>query len=83
MSKAALEVLKNVNYDVTQEALMDNVNTELQGVAKEESAKQLADWEASQKHAQVQDSDDEFDDLDDDPVLAALQQKRMDELKSR
>jgi len=83
MSKSALDVLKDVNYEVTQEALISNVNEDLQKVAKEESAKQLADWEASQKKAQIEDDDDDFDDLDDDPVLAQLQQKRLDELKSK
>eukprot|EP00326_Haptolina_ericina_P005577 CAMPEP_0181219938 /NCGR_PEP_ID=MMETSP1096-20121128/28564_1 /TAXON_ID=156174 ORGANISM="Chrysochromulina ericina, Strain CCMP281" /NCGR_SAMPLE_ID=MMETSP1096 /ASSEMBLY_ACC=CAM_ASM_000453 /LENGTH=234 /DNA_ID=CAMNT_0023312395 /DNA_START=53 /DNA_END=757 /DNA_ORIENTATION=+ len=83
MSKAALDVLKNVNYEVTQEALMSNVNEDLQKVAKEESANQLAAWEASRKHAQVEEDDDDFDDFDDDPVLQQLQQKRIEELKSR
>jgi len=82
MSKAALETLKAVNYDVTQEALVKNVNEDLQKVAQEESEKQLAEWEANQKRAQIEADDDEFDDLDDDPVLAQLQQKRLDELKS-
>jgi len=83
MSKTALDVLKDVNFEVTQEALIQNVNADLQQVAKEESAKQQAIWQASQKQAHVQHSDDEFDDLDDDPVLHQLQQKRLAELKSR
>ncbi|KAL1521635.1 hypothetical protein AB1Y20_021293 [Prymnesium parvum] len=83
MSKAALETLKAVNYDVTQEALVKNVNEDLQKVAKEESLKQLAEWEANQKKAQLEEDHDEFDDMDDDPVLQQLQQKRLNELKSR
>eukprot|EP00966_Prymnesium_polylepis_P059177 1371666-Prymnesium_polylepis.1 len=82
MSKSALETLKAVNYDVTQEALVKNVNEDLQKVAKEESEKQLAEWEANQKKAQLEDEDDEFDDFDDDPVMQQLQQKRLEELKS-
>lgn len=83
MNGGALETLKAVNFDVTREALEKNVNEDLQKVAKEESAKQLADWEASQKRAMVEDEDDEFDDMDDDPVLAQLQQKRIEEMKSK
>lgn len=81
----ALDVLKNVNMDVTQEALLKNVNEELQQTAAEESANQLAQWEASQKRAQIEEEedDDDFGDLDDDPVLAQLQQKRIADLKSR
>lgn len=83
MSTAALETLKAVNYEVTQEALVKNVNEDLQKVALEESHKQLAEWEASQKKALLEASDDEFDEMDDDPVLKQLQQKRLEELKSR
>jgi len=83
MSKSALETLKAVNYDVTQEALVKNVNEDLQKVAQEESEKQLAEWEAAQNKAQIEEDDDDFDDFDDDPVLKSLQQKRLDELKSR
>lgn len=83
MSKSALETLKSVNYDVVQDALVRNVNEDLQKVAKDESEKQLAEWEAKQKKAQLEDEADDLDDMGDDPVVQQLQQKRLDELKSR
>lgn len=73
-----------VNMDVTQEALMQNVSEELQQTAKVEHEGQLQAWQDAQKHAQVE-KDDEFDEDDygDDDILKQLQQKRMDEMKSK
>uniref|UniRef100_A0A7S2BSD8 Phosducin domain-containing protein n=1 Tax=Haptolina brevifila TaxID=156173 RepID=A0A7S2BSD8_9EUKA len=80
----AADILNAVNMEVTQEALMKNVNEELQDTAKAEAENQLAEWQASQKHAQVE-KEDEFDDDDfeDDEVLQQLQQKRIDEYKKK
>jgi len=80
----AADILNAVNMEVTQEALLNNVNEELQQTAKEEAQSQLEAWQASQKHAQIE-KEDEFDedDFDDDDILKQLQQKRMDEYKAK
>jgi len=80
----AADILNAVNMEVTQDALIQNVNEELQQTAKVETENQIAEWQARQKHAQVE-KDDEFDDDDfeDDDILAQLQQKRMAEYKKK
>lgn len=80
----AADILNAVNMEVTQDALIKNVNDELQDTAKKEAANQLAEWESMQKQAQIE-KDDEFDEdeFDDDPVLAQLQQKRMNDMKAK
>jgi thiol-disulfide isomerase/thioredoxin len=80
----AADILNAVNMEVTQEALLDNVNTELQQTAKEEAQNQLAEWEAAQKTAQVEKEDDfDEDDFDDDDILQQLQQKRLGDLQKK
>jgi len=80
----AADILNAVNMDVTQEALMKNVNDELEQTAKAEFQDQMADWEASQKHAQIEKEDDfDEDDFGDDDLLQELQQKRLTELQKR
>lgn len=80
----AADILNAVNMEVTQDALLKNVNDELQQTAKVEAENQLAEWNAAQKSAQVE-KDDEFDDDDfeDDAILAQLQQKRIAEMKAK
>jgi len=81
----AADILNAVNMDVTQEALMDNVTSELQETAKHEHKQQVADWEAMQKKAQVE-KDDEYDEDDeflDDVAAMDLQQKRLKALQDR
>ena len=61
-------ILNKVNMDVTQEALIKNVNTDLMATADEESKLQVEQWEAAQKHAKIEEKDDfdeaDFDDAD-------------------
>jgi len=80
----AADILNSVNMDVTQEALIKNVNTELQQTAKEEAKNQMEAWEAAQKKAQIE-QDDEFDedDLLDDKEIQDLQQKRLADLQQK
>jgi hypothetical protein len=80
----AADILNAVNMDVTQEALMNNVNDELQQTAKEEAARQVAEWEASQKKAQIAD-DDEFEDDEflNDKELQDLQEKRLADMQKK
>lgn len=80
----AADILNAVNMEVTQEALLNNVNTELQETAQAEAQSQMEAWEASQKKAQIE-ADDDFDDDEfmDDKVIADLQQKRLEDLKKR
>jgi len=80
----AADILNAVNMEVTQDALIANVNEDLQKTAKTEAANQLAQWEAAQKHAQVEKEDDfDEDDFEDDDILAQLQQKRLAEYKAK
>lgn len=80
----AADILNAVNMEVTQDALIKNVNEELQETAKVESQNQLAEWNACQKHAQIEKEDDfDEDDFEDDAILASLQQKRMAEYKAK
>ena len=80
----AADILNAVNMDVTQEALLRNVNDELQDTAKKEAANQIAEWEASQKRAQVEQEDD-FDDDEffDDKELQDLQAKRLADMQKK
>jgi hypothetical protein len=81
----AADILNAVNMEVTQDALMKNVNDELQETAKVEAANQMAEWESMQKKAQIDDDGDEFDDDDflDDKELHDLQQKRLTDLQKK
>jgi len=81
----AADILNAVNMEVTQDALMNNVNDELQQTAKEEASRQVAEWEASQKKAQIEDDDDGFDDDDflNDKELDDLQAKRLADLQKK
>jgi len=78
------DILKAVTMDHTQEALMKNVNGELEQTAKAERQNQIAEWEASQKKAQIEIEDD-FDDDEflDDKELQELQSKRMADMKKK
>ncbi len=77
-------ILNKVNMDVTQDALIRNVNEDLLKTAEEESLNQVAEWEAAQKQAKIEEKDEfDDDDFDDDEVLAALQKKRMTEMQKR
>jgi len=80
----AADILNAVNMEVTQDALLKNVNDELQETAKAEAQNQLAEWEAAQKKAQIADEDD-FDDDEflDDKELQDLQEKRLADLKKK
>jgi len=80
----AADILNAVNMEVTQDALLKNVNDELQQTAKVEAENQLAEWNAAQKSAQVEKDDDfDDDDFEDDAILAQLQQKRIAEMKAK
>jgi len=80
----AADILNAVNMEVTQDALIKNVNDELQETAKVEAENQLAEWQAAQKSAQVEKDDDfDDDDFEDDAILAQLQQKRIAEMKAK
>ena len=80
----AADILNAVNMEVTQDALLKNVNDELEQTAKAEFKDQMAEWEASQKHAQIEKEDDfDEDEFGDDDVLQELQQKRLTELQKR
>ena len=80
----AADILNAVNMEVTQDALMKNVNDELQQTAKAEAQNQLAEWEAAQKKAQIE-ADDDFDDDEflDDKELQDLQQKRLADMQKK
>lgn len=80
----AADILNAVNMDVTQEALMKNVNDELQETAKIEAANQMAEWEAMQKKATIEEEDD-FDDDEflNDKELQDLQDKRLADLQKK
>jgi len=80
----AADILNAVNMEVTQDALIKNVNDELQETAKEEAQNQLEAWEAAQKKAQIE-KDDDFDDDEflDDKVLQDLQAKRLADMQAK
>jgi len=78
-----LAILNEVNTEVTQEALISNVNSDLQKVALDESKKQLANWEASQRKATVEEEEEDLEDFEDDDLLRELTQKRLADMKSR
>lgn len=80
----AADILNAVNMEVTQDALLSNVNTELQQTAKAEAEAQMAAWEASQKQAQI-DDDDDFDDDEflNDAEVQDLQEKRLAALQQK
>jgi len=80
----AADILNAVNMEVTQDALMDNVNSELQHTAKQEAQNQMAEWEAAQKRAQIE-KDDDFDEDDflNDPELQSLQSKRIADMQQK
>jgi len=80
----AADILNAVNMEVTQDALMKNVNDELQQTAKAEAQNQLAEWEAAQKKAQIE-ADDDFDDDEflNDTELQDLQQKRLADMQKK
>ena len=52
----AADILNAVNMEVTQDALISNVNEELQETAKAEAQNQLAEWEAEQKRKRAEDA---------------------------
>merc|ERR1712178_563089 len=80
----AADILNAVNMEVTQDALMKNVNDELQDTAKQEAQNQLAEWEASQKKAQIEIEDDfDEDDLLNDKDLQDLQEKRLADMQKK
>jgi len=79
----AADILNAVNMEVTQDALIKNVNDELQDTAKQEAQNQLAEWEASQKKAQIEKDDDIDEDEFDDEELQALQSKRIADLQKK
>ena len=77
-------ILNKVNMDVTQDALLKNVNTDLMKTADEESKHQIEEWEAAQKHAKIEEKDEfDEDDFDDDDVLAQIQAKRLTEMQKK
>ena len=76
------DILNGVNMEVTQEALMNNVTEECVQTAKETEKAQVAEWEAAQKKAHVED-DDDYDDLLNDKELDDLQAKRLDDLQKK
>jgi len=80
----AADILNAVNMEVTQDALMKNVNEELQETAKAEAQNQLAEWESAQKKAQIE-VDDDFDEDEflDDKELMDLQQKRLADMQKK
>ena len=80
----AADILNAVNMEVTQDALISNVNEELQETAKAEAQNQLAEWEASRKVAQIEKDDDSDDDeFLDDKELQDLQSKRLADLQKK
>ena len=81
--KGDLQKLQTAAGEVTQEACMRNVTTDLQAEADADHAQQMADWHASHKVAQVEDNLDDFDDFDDDPVLRDMEARRLAALKAR
>merc|ERR1712054_699595 len=80
----AADILNAVNMEVTQDALIKNVNDELQETAKVEARNQLAEWEAAQKKAQIE-ADDDFDEDEflDDKELMDLQAKRLADMQKK
>ena len=80
----AADILNAVNMEVTQEALMSNVTSELEQTAKQEQKNQIAEWEAAQKTAQIE-KEDEFDDDfdDDDEFMAQMKEKRLTDLQNK
>jgi len=77
----AADILNAVNMEVTQDALMKNVNDELQETAKVEAQNQMAEWEASQKKATIESDDD--DEFLNDKELDDLQSKRLADLQKK
>ena len=80
----AADILNAVNMEVTQEALEKNVKQDLEQTAKVEYKNQLADWEATQKKAQI--GEDNFSDDDEflnDKDLQDLQSKRLADMKKK
>jgi len=56
----------------------------VEGSFEAQYEQQLAEAAAREKHAAVEDgSDDDFDDFDNDPALASIQEKRLAEMKAR
>jgi len=79
----AADILNAVNMEVTQDALLSNVNDELQETAKEEATRVRAEWEASQKKAQVDDDDFDDDDFLNDKELLDMQAKRLADMQKK
>jgi len=77
----AADILNAVNMEVTQDALMKNVNDELQETAKVEAQNQMAEWESSQKKATIESDDD--DDFLNDKELDDLQSKRLADMQKK
>uniref|UniRef100_A0A7S4F7N4 Thioredoxin domain-containing protein n=1 Tax=Chrysotila carterae TaxID=13221 RepID=A0A7S4F7N4_CHRCT len=84
MSKSDLSLLNAAAGEITQEALIRNVNNDLQAEAAVEEAQQAALAAAAEKQLQIDDdNDDDFDDFANDPEVQSLQEKRLAALKAR
>jgi len=84
MSKSDLGILNAAAGEITQEACIRNVTADYEAQAAIEQAEADAAAAAMERKVGVEmDDDDFFDDLENDPALASLQEKRLAEIKNR
>ena len=83
--KHDLQRLQGAAGEITAEAAIRHKTNDLQAEADAEHAQQMAEWQASQKVAQMEQNPEEedFDDFDDDPTLRDLEAKRLAALKAK
>lgn len=76
-------VLRNVNRDLQTAAAQEAAGEEVTAFSLEHTAEALEEAAAQPKGDTLADEIDEFDEFDDDPALRALEARRIAQLKSR
>merc|ERR1712216_441734 len=83
MGKADLGILNAAAGEITQQAAGRHFTNDAEAEAAAQLEAQIAEAAAREKHASLEDDDDDFDDFEDDPMLASIQEKRLEEMKKR
>ena len=78
----AADILNAVNMENTMEAATEQATNNAMAEHKAQQKAAVAEWEASQKKAQVED-DDDYDDLLNDKEIDDLQAKRLADLQKK
>ena len=83
--KADLQRLQGAAGEITAEAAIRHKTADIEAEAAADQAQAVADWQAQQKVAGVEENlDDDFDDdFDDDETIRDLESKRLAALKAR